>query len=333
MRTEGSFIYKALLFSAALIWGSSFFMVKDAAAAIPVNMLLSIRFFTGAVILSIAFRRKLKENLSWDIVIRGCVMGFLLFMGYFLQTVGICFTTPGKNAFLTAAYCVIVPFLFWAVSKVRPDIYNVIASALLVAGIGFVSLSGIGTAGVNIGDMFTLASAFFYAAHIVAVARFSRGRDIFVLTIFQFVMAGTISLLLSLFIEKPPSLAIWSPLMLAEVAYLAVACTAVALLFQNVGQKHVHPAVASILLSLESVFGVLFSVIFYGEQVTMQLAIGFSLIFVAVLVSETKLSFIPFLHRGDRTGRVLDGSVSGEIPRVLPGEAGLVSIDEDDEGA
>ena len=79
--------------------------------------------------------------------------------------------------------------------------------------------------------------------------------------------------------------------------YLAVCATTLALLFQNIGVKHTHPAVASILLSLESVFGVLFSVLFAGEQLTLKLVIGFTLIFVAVIVSETNPGFLRLRRR------------------------------------
>ena len=92
-----------------------------------------------------------------------------------------------------------------------------------------------------------------------------------------------------------------SDLLLAQLAYLSVMCTTVALLFQNVGQVWSDPASASILLSLESVFGVVFSVIFYGDPVTVRLVAGFSLIFLAVICSETKLSF---LHKKKETEEI-----------------------------
>ena len=80
--------------------------------------------------------------------------------------------------------------------------------------------------------------------------------------------------------------------MLLPLAYLCVVCTTVALLFQNVGQVGSDPSSASVILSLESVFGVLFSVLFYGDPVTPRLMAGFALIFVAVICSETKFSFL-----------------------------------------
>ena len=86
--------------------------------------------------------------------------------------------------------------------------------------------------------------------------------------------------------------AITDPAVFLPLAYLCIMATTVALLFQNVGQIWSDPASASVILSLESVFGVICSVIFYGDKVTVPMAIGFVLIFVAVLCSETKFSFL-----------------------------------------
>ncbi len=135
--------------------------------------------------------------------------------------------------------------------------------------------------------------ALFYAAHIIAVEKVSEGgRDIYLLTVFQFAFAGLYCWLGSFFLGDFPAMADFTPGILAQLAYLTVMCTTVALLFQNVGQIWSDPASASILLSLESVFGVIFSVIFYGDPVTPRLVLGFAVIFLAVVCSETKFAFL-----------------------------------------
>ncbi len=244
---------KPMLFAAAFIWGSSFFIMKDALDALPVQYLLAIRFTAGAVLLGLLCWKKWKI-FTPDYLWRGAVIGGFLYLAYSVQTYGLALTTPSKNAFLTAVYCVLVPFLYWAFARVRPDRYNVIAAALCVAGVGLVSLTGDLT--VNPGDGLTLISAVFYASHIVAVAKVSR------------------------------------PEVVLPLVYLAVMATTVALLFQNVGQIWSDPASASVILSLESVFGVLCSVVFAGDQVNGRMLLGFALIFVAVVCSETKFSFV-----------------------------------------
>lgn len=287
-RTTNIFARCALL-GAALIWGSSFFIMKNTVEILPPNFLLAIRFSISCIFLAIIFFKRLKlinkEYIKSSIVISLC-----LFVAYYTQTLGITDTTPGKNAFLTATYCVIVPFLFWLVNKTKPDKSNFAAAVLCIAGIGLVSL----TQGLHIryGDLLTLVGGFFFAAHMVAVAKLARDKDPFVLTILQFGFSAVYSWIMGFATETLPKASDFSVDLLASMIYLVFFATAAALLLQNIGQKYTHPGTASILLSLESVFGVIFSVIFYGEKLTLQLAAGFIFIFLAVVISETKLSFL-----------------------------------------
>ena len=291
---KGNFVKRAakpMLFAAAFIWGSSFFIMKNALDAIPVQYLLAIRFTMGAVLLAlICWKRwgKMTADYLW----RGAVIGGCLYLAYSIQTYGLALTTPSKNAFLTAVYCVIVPFLYWLFVGVKPDRYNLLAAVLCVSGVGLVSLSG--DLSVNLGDALTLLCAVFYAAHIVAVAKVSPKKDIYLLTVFQFAFAAVYAWIGGALTETFPTQALANPEILLPLCYLGVMATTVALLFQNVGQVNSDPASAAVILSLESVFGVLCSVLFAGDTVSMRMAAGFVLIFVAVVCSETKFSF---LHR------------------------------------
>ena len=280
---------KPMLFAAALIWGTSFFIMKNALDALPVFYLLAFRFTGGAVLLGAVCWKKWKE-LTPDYLWRGAIIGGFLFLAYTVQTFGLARTTPSKNAFLTAVYCVMVPFFTWLVVKRRPDRYNILAALLCVTGVGFVSLNEQLT--INVGDLLTLVAACFYASHIVAVEKVSPGKDITLLTVFQFAFAALYSWVGALCTETFPAQAMTDPGVVLPLAYLCVMATTVALLFQNVGQIWSDPASASVILSLESVFGVLFSVLFYGDPVTARLMMGFGLIFVAVVCSETKFSFL-----------------------------------------
>ena len=280
---------KPMLFSAAIIWGTSFFIMKNALDSLPVFALLALRFTAGAILLSIVCFKKWK-GFTLDYLWRGAVVGGFLFLAYTVQTFGLSFTTPSKNAFLTAVYCVLVPFFTWAVVHRRPDRFNIIAALLCVAGVGLVSLNE--ELSVIIGDLLTLLCAVFYASHIVAVEKLSPGKDIYLITIFQFAFAALYSWVFSLTTEVFPAESLKDPAVFLPLAYLCVMATTVALLFQNVGQIWSDPASASVILSLESVFGVLFSVICYGDEVSTKMLCGFVLIFVAVVCSETKFSFL-----------------------------------------
>lgn len=280
---------KPMLFVAAFIWGSSFFIMKGAVDVIPTFYLLALRFTGGAVLLALVFWKRWRQ-MTADYWWRGAVIGGFLFLAYSIQTFGLMGTTPSKNAFLTSVYCVLVPFFYWAAAGKRPDRYNISAAVLCVAGVGLVSLSGDLT--ITWGDGLTLLCAVFYAAHIVAVAKVSQERDISLLTVLQFFFAAVYAWICGLFTQAMPPLSVFTQDTVLQLAYLTVMATAVALLFQNVGQAWSDPASASVILSLESVFGVLCSVIFYGDEVTVRLLVGFVLIFVAVVCSETKFAFL-----------------------------------------
>ena len=280
---------KPMLFAAAFIWGSSFFIMKNTLDVMPTLFLLAIRFTAGALLLGLVCGKRWRA-FTPDYLWRGAVIGAFLFLAYSVQTYGLAGTTPSKNAFLTAVYCVIVPFLYWLAARQRPDRYNILAALLCIAGVGLVSLTDALT--VTYGDVLTLICAVFYASHIVAVAKVSPGKDIFLLTVFQFAFAALYAWVGGLLTEEFPAAALTRGDVLLSMAYLCVMATTVALLFQNVGMVWSDPASSSVILSLESVFGVLFSVLFYGDPVTPRLLAGFGLIFVAVVCSETKFSFL-----------------------------------------
>lgn len=273
---------KLALLLATIIWGSSFFIMKNAVDQIPTPYLLGIRFSVAALLLAIIFAKRLKK-INKEYIWQSAIIGLCLYLAYFVQTLGLARTTPGKNAFLTAVYCIIVPFLYWVVDRKRPGKSNVIAAFLCVAGIGLVSLSSELTMGL--GDALTLLGGFFYAAHIVVVAKFGKDKDMFVVTMLQFAYCALYAGITSLILRPEMNLLVSNRLWI-EFAYLAVVCTAVALLLQNLGQKYTPPSSASLILSLESVFGVIFSVIFYDERLTFQMIAGFGLIFVAIVISE-----------------------------------------------
>lgn len=277
------------LLLATIIWGSSFIIMKDALDNIGTFFLLAVRFTGACILLAIVFFRKLKK-IRKDVVIAGFWMGTALIAAYILQTFGLAETTPGKNAFLTAGYCILVPFLFWAAAGTRPDRYNIAAAVLCIAGIGLVALDANLTMGR--GDILTLMCCVFYALHIVISARYTQVYDVMLLTLLQFFFAAMWSSLLCFFFEPVPPLASIPPYTWFSLAYLCVFATAGALGLQTFGLKYTSPSAGALILSLESVFGVIFSIMVGAESVTLRLLTGFVVIFVAIVISETKLEFL-----------------------------------------
>ena len=280
-----------LIVLATIIWGSSFVVMKSSVDVLPTFWLLAIRFTFSALVLAVVFIKRWKV-LDRQYLIGGTVMGFCLFVAYAFQTFGLEQTTSGKNAFFTAVYCVIVPFLYWVIAKRRPDKFNILAAFLCIAGIALVSVTGSNATAFNMGDVLTLIGGFFFAAHIVAVAKYSEGRDIFILTTLQFASFALFSWIGVLVTRPALTPGVFDQSLIFGLAYLVIFASCGALLFQNIGQKYTAPSTAAVLLSLEAPFGVFFSILFANERPTPLMFVGFALIFLAVVCSETKFSFL-----------------------------------------
>jgi len=279
-----------------LIWGSSFVVLKNTLETVPTFYVLAFRF-SGAAVLMLLLGIKDLKDFNKGYLFSGALMGAALFAGYSLQTYGLYFTTPAKNAFLTTTYCVIVPFIYWAWEKKRPDAYSVSAAFICLIGVGFVSLEK--DFSVNMGDLLTVSCGLFYAIHIVMTSRFVKGRSIVLLTMTQFAFAGAFAWIFALITSPFP--VHMSATNVESIAFLCVMCTAVCFVLQTFGQKYTPPSTAAIILTLESVFGAAFSVLIYHERMSLKLVIGFVLIFSAVLTCETKLGFLKHREKLEET--------------------------------
>lgn len=279
-------IGRGALLLATLIWGLSFVLMDLAVGSLPVLFVLAVRFSGAAVLMLLVGIRELRQ-LDKTYILGGALSGTILLAAYAFQTYGLSMTTPGKNAFLTAVYCVIVPFLAWIIKKQRPDRYNALAAVICIAGIGLISLKNDLT--IGLGDALTLVCGFFFALHILSCSHFIEGRSTVLFTMVQFFTAGILAWAGTLLTEPFPA---FIPLKAGlNLAFLTVMSTALCLFLQIFGQKHTPPAQAAVIMTFEAVFGALASVLLSGELMTFQLFCGFLLTFAAAIISETKLSF------------------------------------------
>ena len=261
--------------------------MKSVLSSIPTFYILAIRFCGAALILLPAGVRKLK-SLNKTYFLGGSLMGVALLLGYVFQTFGLQFTTPGKNAFLTSVYCVIVPFLYWGLVKRKPDKYNAAAAAICIVGVGFISLDS--NLGIGFGDLLTIICGIFFAVHIVVTSHVVESHDPVLLAMLQFASAGIAALACALIFEHAP--VGMQAADIISLIYLTFIATTGCLLMQVFGQKYTPPSQAAVIMTLESVFGAIASVVIYREVLTVQLVTGFALTFIAVVISETKLSFL-----------------------------------------
>ena len=143
---------------------------------------------------------------------------------------------------------------------------------------------------MGLGDLLTLIGGFFYACHIVSVGYYSKKHDPILLTIFQFSVTAILSLIFALIFE--PKVSSVTGEMIFPIVYLALFSTLIGFLIQNVAQKYTSSTHAAIILSMESVFGNIFSIIFLKEALSVRLFIGCLLILISVITTETKWSFL-----------------------------------------
>lgn len=281
--------WKLMLVAMALIWGYSFLTMKTVLDTIPTYMLLACRFLPSAAIMFAIFHKRIRAHFNLEYLGIGLLMGCVIWSAYGTQTLGLVDTTPGKNAFLTGTYCILVPFIAFILFRERITKWHISAAVLCLVGVGFVALDDFS---IGRGDLLTLVGAGFFALDMAVVGHVGRTRDVSVLTFWMFLFVGTFSLITTTFFEPAVPAAMWTPGTIGQLAFLAVMCTTVGLLLQNQALSHVPPATGSLLLSLESPFGVLFSVLVAGEVLTGKLILGFVLIFLSIVLSETHFSFL-----------------------------------------
>lgn len=287
MRVKRSLYADLSLLLVAIIWGSGFVVTKNALNHITPFYLLAYRFGISFVLMGLVFFKRLKKSTIEDWK-AGLLIGIFLFGGFATQTVGLNYTTAGKQAFITATNVVMVPFIYWAISKKKPDIYDVVAVFLCFTGIGILSFES--NLRIGYGEFLTFICAIFFALHIASIGYFSKKHDPVLLSIIQIFVAGIFSVISAILFE-PKGMAIGSETLFG-VFYLGLFSTLIAFLVQNVAQKYTSSTHAAIILSMEAVFGGLLSLIFLKEKFTIRFLIGCLSILVSIITTETKWSFL-----------------------------------------
>ena len=286
-----------MLLITAIIWGSAFVAQKAGTVLEPFTY-SGLRMLIGGLVLIpvIMVFAKLDKNPNTKTVeekkasekmnlIGGIWCGIVLCLATNLQQFGMYFDTDaGKTGFITTLYVVIVPVLgLFLKRKVKPIVWGCIG--LAVVGFYFLTMAGSG-AGFTLatGDFFVLLCAFGFAVHITVVDYFIEKCDGIKLSSIQFLTAGVISLILMAIFENPVMADIIG--CAGAILYCGVMSSGVAYTLQVLGQKHAEPATASLILSLESVFAVIFGALLLKETMTMYELIGCVIIFVAVLIPQ-----------------------------------------------
>lgn len=275
-----------LMLITALMWGSGFIGMDIGLEYLTVLQLMAGRFTLATIILCIVFRKKLKL-INKAVLWKGAVLGSILFLAFVIQTYGLLYTTPSKNAFLTALNVIFVPLIAYIIYKRRFDRFEILAAVIAIVGIGFLSLQGSLT--MNIGDLLSIACALAFAFDIFYTNVFVKTEDALALTIVQFMTASLLSLVTAGFMGElttnVPQEGLYA------IVYLAIFCTVIAYVCQNIGMQYANPTKSAIILSTEALFGTILSVIILHELLTGRMIVGCVLIFLAILIAEVKPTF------------------------------------------
>lgn len=275
------------LLTVAIMWGFGFVANAVALNDMSPLQILCVRFFLAAVIMG-AFAFKKLKKVTKGTLFAGLILGLFLFVGFVLQTVGLQYTTPSKNAFLTATNVVIVPFIAFVIYKKKVDRFSVYGAIL--AMIGFAVLSLQGNLMLGYGDVLTLLCAVGFALHIFFTGEFVKRHDAMALTAIQMIVAFVLSMI-SVFATGDYHISAVGNSWIS-VIYLGVFSTSAAFFLQSVSQKYTDETTAAVVMSMESVFGSVFSILIVHDPVTSRVVIGCLLILSAVIISETKLKWL-----------------------------------------
>lgn len=291
--------YNFLLMLAALIWGSAFVAQSVGMDYLGPFSFNCVRSFMGSLVLLPVIwfmdRQKkgtaeqggqkaeagIREENSRVLLTGGLCCGVILTLSTSLQQIGIKYTTAGKAGFITALYILIVPLLGLVLGK-KVGIKTWIGVALAVAGMYLLCIKE--GFSISYGDFMVLLCALVFSLHILAVDYFSPRVDGIRLSCIQFFVCGCISAVPMLVWEHPELSQIiqaWQPL-----AYAGVLSSGVAYTLQIVTQKHLNPTVASLLMSLESVFAVLTGWLVLNERLTPKELLGCVLVFTAIILAQ-----------------------------------------------
>lgn len=294
-RTFGSFA----LFLTAAIWGLAFVAQKTGMDSLEPMLFNASRSFIGVI--ALMFFLPLLDRLSghspsvWGqcsssarrmtLLLGGICCGCVLAAASILQQIGIKYTSVGKSGFLTALYIVLVPIA--GLFLKRKCQWNMWVSAI-IAIVGTYILCGTSSESFNYGDLWVIGSAFVYTMHIMVIDYFAPRTDCVRMSCLQFLVAGIISLAAGLIFGERAS---WHNITQAYIAilYCGLGSSAIAYTLQIVGQKYVHPAVASLLMSLESVFSVIGGWLFLNQKLTALELTGCAIIFAAVLLAQAPI--------------------------------------------
>ncbi len=271
----------------ALIWGTTFVVVKSALLEISTVYFLAIRFGLASLCMALLFFRSFQRSTAPQVLAGlrgGALAGVFLWTGYILQTYGLKYTTAGKSGFLTGLYIVLVPLISAVVYRRMPQISELGGILLATAGLVLLAAPTLELR-VNTGDLLTLGCALAFAFHLLVLGYYSQREQFEAVALGQIVSAAVLSAL-SLLVEPPR--VFWSGKVVFALFLTSVFATALAFALQTWGQQFTSASRAALIFALEPVFSLVTAVTLGGEAFTRLSLVGGALILGGILLVELK---------------------------------------------
>lgn len=279
------------ILTACIIWGYGYTVIKNAQETLNADTLMTLRYIPAAIVMLLIFLPQIKKALLPEnrrYTISGCTMtGILLYCSQYCQTKALSFSdvSAGQVSFITALYVLIVPFLHSLIARRLPARNDILCAVTAAAGL-FLLVNGNSLSGFHIGCLIALAGSVLFAVHILVISHFTQKTDPSVLTAGQFITAAVVSAVVQAVHHTPLFGRTPDVGTIAGILYLGFASTMIGFYLQILGQKYLSPETSSVLLSTESVFGMIFSVMILQEKVTIWKLAGCLLMLIAVICAS-----------------------------------------------
>lgn len=283
MRGNRELIASVVLGVVALVWGTTYAVIKDTLSVVEPYSLMMMRFSFSAIILSGIYFKKLRK-LSWDDIKRGSIIGIFMFLAFYFLIISIRFTTASKFSFIIGAYVLIVPFLSYGLGRRKLNRNEVIGAIVATIGLGFLTIErGVS---FNLWDLVAGCCSFFFAAHMVAIEKHSGKSDAIALTIIQFIVTALIFIVLT-GVKEGYNFSVL-PQIKWTLGYLVIVSTVIPFAIQNIVQRYISATATALILTLQSAFGSIFAVYYLDERMSLQMILGCILIFVAIVLQQIR---------------------------------------------
>ena len=278
----------------AIIWGFAFIAIKFTVGSIPPFYTISFRFTIASIALVVIFFNKLKQIKKHELI-EGIIIGVFAYSGYLLQNIGLEYTTASNSSFLAVTDVVMVPFLYWFISKNKPDIYQISAGIFVMIGVGLLTLKENFT--MSYGDLITLFGTLGFSMHMIFIDKYTEKTDPMILVIIQILTCAILGNVTAFCVEGPYDFDNLTKLSIFGILFLGFISTLITLSLQNICQKYTKPVNAALILSSQTIFATLFAITILGEVLTQKMIFGCILIFIGIILCQTKPNLFALLKK------------------------------------